>query len=241
MSSVRFSVVIPTYNRAHLILKTLNSVLNQSFRDFEILVVDNCSTDNTCEVLSQVLDSGKVKFIRHDRNYERAKSRNTGMENAQGEYVTFLDSDDLMWRSNLEDADTYIMENPDIRFFHNLYNIVSTDNKMIYSPRFPRTKNLAKAIASGNFLSCIGVFIHKEVYQGIRFDTNSLLTGSEDHEFWLRVAAKYSRLGRINKVNSSLVSHGERSFNIKNIDDIRRRYQYIIKKIQEDTSLSLFS
>ncbi|MCA1594045.1 MAG: glycosyltransferase, partial [Acidobacteria bacterium] len=102
-----FSVVIPTYNRADLIVKTLRSVLAQTYPHFEVIIVDNCSTDNTQEVLQPFLASGQVRFVRHERNYERARSRNTGMSLATGDFVTLLDSDDLMYPSNLEDAARY--------------------------------------------------------------------------------------------------------------------------------------
>ena len=94
-----FSIIIPTYNRADLIMETINSVFAQSYTNYEILVVDNCSTDNTALLLQPLIDENKIKFIKHDRNYERSRSRNTGMENATGDYLTFLDSDDFMYPS----------------------------------------------------------------------------------------------------------------------------------------------
>ncbi|HWZ23211.1 MAG TPA: glycosyltransferase family 2 protein, partial [Cytophagaceae bacterium] len=87
-----FSIVIPTYNREKCILNTLDTVFSQTFRDYEVIVVDNCSTDQTELVLSEFISSGKIKFIKHDKNYERAKSRNTGMKAARGNFLTFLDS-----------------------------------------------------------------------------------------------------------------------------------------------------
>src|SRR4051794_16378126 len=110
MDEPSFSVVIPTYNRANLLPKTLDSVFSQRYPAAEILVVDNCSTDNTEELLRPLVAAGKIRYIRHDRNYERARSRNTGMDHAQSEYVTFLDSDDLMYRDNLADAAAYIAQ-----------------------------------------------------------------------------------------------------------------------------------
>jgi hypothetical protein len=92
MDGPTFSVVIPTYNRARLIGKTLASVFAQTYPAAEVVIVDNCSTDDTAEVLRPLIEAGKVRFIRHDRNYERARSRNTGMEHATSDYVTFLTS-----------------------------------------------------------------------------------------------------------------------------------------------------
>jgi glycosyltransferase involved in cell wall biosynthesis len=231
-----FSVVIPTYNREDLILKTLNTVFAQTYPHYEILVVDNCSTDNTEQVLEPYISSRKIRFFKHDRNYERAKSRNTGMENATGDFVTFLDSDDLMYPNNLRDAADYVFSNSDIRFFHNLYELVDLEGNVLYRYRFPALDNPIRAIAEGNFLSCIGIFIHQDIYQRYRFDTTSLLTGSEDWEFWLRVIADY-RLGRVEKINSGIVRHGGRTVNTINLEQLRERIDYIITKLSNDPHL----
>ena len=87
------SVIIPTYNRAGLISRAIESVLAQTYSNFEIIVVDNASRDNTAEVVSLIADA-RLKFIRHDVNQGPAASRNTGLRNACGDYITFLDSDD---------------------------------------------------------------------------------------------------------------------------------------------------
>src|SRR5688500_13474226 len=101
---VRFSIVIPTYNRQDFILETLQTVFDQTYKNFEIVVVDNCSTDNTVELLAPLVDEGKIKLFRNDRNYERAHSRNVGMGKATGDFLTFLDSDDYLYPSFLQDA-----------------------------------------------------------------------------------------------------------------------------------------
>jgi glycosyltransferase involved in cell wall biosynthesis len=235
--SPTFSVVIPTYNRADMIVKTLESVFRQIYPAYEIIVVDNCSTDNTEQVLQPYIDSGKIRFIKHDRNYERARSRNTAMDNSSGVFVTFLDSDDLMYPTNLLDAAQYARENPGIKLFHNLYQLVDSDGKVLYKYRFPRLDDPNRAIAEGNFISCIGVFIHCDIYQQYRFDTNSVLSGSEDWEFWLRVMADH-RPGRINKVNSGVVHHGNRTVAEADLKKIWKRLSYIITKFSNDPHLS---
>lgn len=232
-----FSVVIPTYNRAGLILKTLKTVLDQTYPHYEIVVVDNCSTDETEEILRPYINSGQVRFFQHDRNYERAKSRNTGMENAIGDFATFLDSDDLMYPTCLEDAAGFVTENPGIKLFHNLYQLVDQNNRLLHKFSFPSLEDPLRAITDGNFLACIGVFMHREIYRHYRFDTNPLLIGSEDWEFWLRVVADY-RPGRINKINHGVVHHGERSINHVDLEKIRRCLAYVVAKITNDPHLS---
>ena len=92
MSSPKVTVVIPTYNRAHLIKDAVESVLNQTYQDFELIVIDDGSTDNTREVLAVYKD--KLTYI-YQENQGRSSARNHGIELAQGEYIAFLDSDDV--------------------------------------------------------------------------------------------------------------------------------------------------
>src|SRR5436853_837478 len=166
-----FSIIIPTYNRAALIEATLQSVLEQTYPHYEIIVVDNCSTDNTEELLQPFIRAQQIQFIKHEENYERARSRNTGMSAARGDFVTFLDSDDFMYRTNLADAAEYALAHPECKCFHNLFELVDAERNVIYRYKFPSLKNQTKAITRGNFMSCIGDFIHREIYTQYRFDT----------------------------------------------------------------------
>ena len=77
-----FSIIIPTYNRAGFIIKTLESVFNQSYKNYEIIVVDNCSTDKTLELLQPFVQKKLIRLIVNPKNLERAYSRNTGFKNA---------------------------------------------------------------------------------------------------------------------------------------------------------------
>lgn len=231
-----FSIIIPTYNRAHLILKTLKSAFNQTYTNYEIIVVDNASTDNTLEILKPYIDTAKIKFIQHDKNYERSRSRNTGMENATGKYVTFLDSDDLMYPNNLKDAFDYL-EHTNFKIAHNYYELINEKSEVIYSYKFKPIKNKIKAIAEGNFISCIGVFIEKEIYSNYRFDTHESLQGIEDWEFWMRILADH-KLGIITKINSGIVHHSGRSINAYELESFISKSNYILQKFKNDRHLN---
>jgi glycosyltransferase involved in cell wall biosynthesis len=87
------SVIIPTYNRAEFLRLAITSVLNQTFQDFEIIVVDDTSEDHTHEVVSDFSDK-RIKYIRHEVNKRVAAARNTGVLNSSGDYIAFLDDDD---------------------------------------------------------------------------------------------------------------------------------------------------
>ncbi len=237
LKSPRFSIVIPTYNRSKFLITALKSVLRQTFTDFEVIVVDNCSTDNTSEVIQPYLADGKVRYIRHDKNYERAVSRNTGMENAKGEFLTFLDSDDTAKPNNLELANAFTQANPEVKIFHNLYNLVNESGNLVYRVKFPDLKKVHWYIIQGNFLSCIGVFIHRDIYRTYRFDTNLEIIGSEDWDFWLRILADY-KLGRIDAVTNLILHHENRTIKSIPLDDVIKRKKIIIDKVVRDKHLN---
>jgi GT2 family glycosyltransferase len=232
-----FSVIIPTYNREKFILKTLGTVLAQSFTDYEILVVDNCSTDQTEELLRPYVAAGKVRFLKHDRNYERACSRNTGLENAAGRFVTFLDSDDLMYPDNLGDAHAYAEAHPEVALFQNRYELVDEGGRVLHRYRVPSLRDPVRAIAEGNFLSCIGVFLRRDLYRRFRFSTDPELTGSEDWDYWLRVVP-HCRVGRINRVNSGIVHHGGRTVTTQRLAAVQERIERIVRRVAEDRELA---
>jgi glycosyltransferase involved in cell wall biosynthesis len=97
----RVSVIIPTYNRVDVLYYALNSVFNQTCQDFEVFVVDDASTDATQEFMASIKDP-RVHYIRFESNRKAAAARNAGMEQARGDYIAFLDSDDEWWPTKLE-------------------------------------------------------------------------------------------------------------------------------------------
>ena len=218
-------------------MNTLQSVFEQTYPHYEVIVVDNCSTDNTEEVLKPYADAGRIRFLKHPENFERARSRNTGMENANGHYLTFLDSDDFMYANNLDDAAQYIELNPDVKVFHNLYELVNAKRELISKYEFPRIRNRIRQIANGNFMSCIGDFVHRDVYTKYYFDTTPDLTGGEDWEYWLRVLADH-RVGRIEKYNSGVLQHAGRSINNQNVDSMERGLAFLVAKFRSEAHLS---
>jgi len=238
LNSPLFSVVIPTYNRDKFILNTLSTVFAQTYPHYEVIVVDNASTDETIELLRPFANSGKIRLIQHDQNFERARSRNTGMENARGDYLTFLDSDDFMRPNCLADAAEFSIKNPQYKCFHNLYDLVDADGTVLHKYKLRSLENRLDAITRGNFMACIGNFLHREIYESYRFDTIQDLTGGEDWEFWMRIIADYE-VGRIEKYNCSIQQHSERTINNQNVEAMERGLKYMVSKFRRDEHLSI--
>ena len=133
MDGVKYSVVIPLYNKAEYISRTLKSVLAQSFQNFEVIVVDDGSRDDSLKIARQT-DSDKVRVIAQE-NQGTAVARNTGIQHASGEYIAFLDADDE-WKSNyLETIDILTEKYPQSDVFVTAYRVVMGKNKYNYSSR----------------------------------------------------------------------------------------------------------
>ena len=102
MKNPLISIVIPTYNREKLILETLETVFDQTYKNYEIIVVDNASTDSSVKMLREFEKDGKLTLIANEHNLERARARNKGFKAAKGDFLTLLDSDDFMAPDRLE-------------------------------------------------------------------------------------------------------------------------------------------
>lgn len=204
-NGLKFSVVIPTYNRARFIQRTIETVLQQQYRNFEVVVVDDGSTDNTEEVIRSM--DPQIRYFRIP-NSERGAARNKGIEMATGDYVTFLDSDDMFYADYLENASESILKNNMPPFFHQAYELRNESMTVLYSRKVQQ--NDIRFLVKGNDLSCLGVFIRKDVTDKFRFNTDRNLSGSEDWELWLRLAANFG-LVTDSRISAALIVHNARS------------------------------
>lgn len=128
-----FSIVVATYNRAQFLPVTIGSIQAQDFTDFELLIVDDGSKDNTREVIDVLMQTDKrIKYI-YQENKERGAARNLGLKNALGDYVLFFDSDDFMKKNHLENMHQLILENPDCNFYASKF-LFKEKNQLIEAP-----------------------------------------------------------------------------------------------------------
>ncbi|WP_448528220.1 glycosyltransferase family 2 protein [Raineya sp.] len=230
-----FSIIIPTYNRASLITQTLQSVLEQQFSDFEVLVIDDGSTDNTEEVVFPFL-SEKVRYFKIP-NGERAKARNFGITQAKGKYITFVDSDDLLYPNYFQTAYEFLQKNPDGVFWALSYEMKDESGKVLFKQ--VHQANVAQTLQYGNDLSCIGVFVKKEILLQHPFNEVRELSGTEDYELWLRLASRYPLQG-ISTICASMINHDSRSVLNVNIEKLVKRLNFLLLTIYQDEQIQNF-
>lgn len=230
MKHPRFSIVIPTYNRRAFIAKAIDSALAQSFGDFEIIVVDDGSSDDTGEIVREIHDP-RVRY-HYKENEERAVARNTGIAMSNGEYVGFLDSDDEIYPEHLEFASRMIEKYRRPEIFHLGYE-VRTDSEA--SGRkigsLPETAN--EVLIQGNVLSCNGVFLRRDIALKYKFNPDRVLSGSEDYELWLRLASRFP-IYCDDHVTSAIIQHDARSVLTTDRDRLVRRIELLERCLFED-------
>ena len=129
MEKIRFTVAISAYNIENYVKRAIDSVLNQTFKNYELLVIDDCSTDSTMEVIKQVVGQN-AKILQTKKNSgTAAASRNIAIENAQGEYLLFLDGDDELYSNEtLKEIDEHIKENKYDIIYLGYENVGHTEN-----------------------------------------------------------------------------------------------------------------
>ncbi len=184
------SVIIPVYNGENTIQETIQSVLNQTFDDFELIVIDDGSTDSTLKVIQSIPDS-RIRVFSYP-NAGLATSRNRGLEKATGEYIAFLDADDLWTPDKLEAQLKALQENPKAAVAYSWTDMIDESGQFLRpDSRASFTGNVYEKILLTCFLSNgSNPLIRKQALTEVG-DFNESLTSAEDWEMWIRLAARY--------------------------------------------------
>ena len=187
MNSFRFSVIIPTYNRVEFLNEAIQSVLNQSFQDFELIIVDDASTDATQKLLNTFKENPKIKIYINSVNKGVSFSRNKGIQKSMGEIITFLDSDDIWLKRKLEKQNEYFTNNEVIKVCHTnekwLKNNKHMNQKKIHRKQggFFYERALERCLVSPSSIA-----IYKDVFDKISYFDETLPV-CEDYDLWLKL------------------------------------------------------
>lgn len=234
MNNPYFSIVVPTYNRADLIGKTIGSILQQEFNDFEVLVIDDGSRDNTEDRIKEFSDL-RVHYFKKE-NGERGAARNYGREKARGRYVNFFDSDDRMYPNHLTTAKEAIEKFNEPEFFHLGYDYANPSwniERYVEDLSESRIQN----IKFDNILSCNGIFIRHDIAASFKFKEDRALASSEDWELWIRLLSRF-KLNYSNTVTSSVVNHDQRSLRTIKTEKVIERDLFLIESLQQDENVT---
>lgn len=233
--SVLISVVIPAYNRADIIGDCINSVLNQTYRNIEIIVVDDNSSDNTALVVDEFSgkDSRVRPCVRCSENHGACYARNLGASLAKGEIIAFQDSDDIWKPEKLRKQLAYLKRNNYDLVFCGMERINNIRNTSWYFPRYDydETKPAKYQIMYENPMSTQCIMVRKSVFEKVRFDDK--IRKFQDWDFAIRVA-DVAKIGYLHEsLVESTVQQNSISQTVSRIDSlwvIYRKYKHLIVK-----------
>jgi len=196
----KVSVCIPTYNRSKFLQESIESVLAQTYRDFELIICDNASTDNTIDVVKSFKDP-RIKFFINDNNTGAVNNMNKCIELAEGDYITIFHDDDVMILNNLEYKVKFLDETPNVGLVYSDVYIIDANGKVTDGPSTVNMNSKQEVILSGltffkklvfggNFIYCPSVLLRKRCYDKLgKYDVR--LPGASDYEMWARTSLYY--------------------------------------------------
>ncbi|MEP2448779.1 MAG: glycosyltransferase family 2 protein [Balneola sp.] len=202
-----FSVVIPLFNKEEFIKKTIETVLNQSFQDFEIIVVDDGSTDQSLKIAESMSDPRIRIFTKENGGVSTA--RNYGIEKAKSQHIAFLDADDFWEKDYLKEMNQLIKDYPSCGMYSSAYKVVFSNSSDVCCTDFDRgivTNYFKKAISNGITWTSATI-IDKKVYAHVGGFPVGMVSG-QDSYMWTKIAKEYkvaftpSVLAKYNRIHS---------------------------------------
>lgn len=197
----KVSVVMPIYNVQHFVKSAIESVLSQSFSDFELILVNDCSTDQSLAICKTILDH-RIRIVNHEQNKGLAAARNTGIRHSIGKYVAFIDSDDMWHKDKLKMHVNHLNESPKVGISFSRSSFMDHKGKKIHFYQMPQLTGITAAdllcrnpVGNGS-----APVIRRETLNDIRFQAlnhpehytcyfDEKFRQSEDIECWLRIVA----------------------------------------------------
>jgi len=183
------SILIPAYNVENYVGRAIESALNQTYKNIEVIIVDDGSIDKTAEVVKKYLGDKRVRYI-YQENKKLAGARNTGMRNAKGEYFAMLDADDIFLPNKVEEQVKYFESHPDCDFCYSnlwLFNENNSDILIEIKYKFYSGKEVFEQLLKRSFINTLTVMIKRSVVERFGY-LDEKYTHAEDLEYFLRLA-----------------------------------------------------
>lgn len=181
------SIITPNYNCSRFITETIESVLAQTYTNWEMIIVDDCSTDDSYQIaLNYAAKDLRIKVLQNEQNSGAAFSRNSALDIAQGEYIAFLDSDDLWENNKLEKQIAFMQEN-NCDFSYTIYDLFDENSESLNKRvRIPNELSYFKYLHHC-YTGCLTVMYKKEIAENIR---SFLIKNNNDYGLFLQVIKK---------------------------------------------------
>jgi teichuronic acid biosynthesis glycosyltransferase TuaG len=181
------SVIMPAFNSQKYIQSSIESVLSQTYQELELIVVDDCSSDETESIVkSFILKDSRVKYYKNPMNFGVSESRNVGICNAVGEFISFIDSDDLWFPNKLEKQLCMYSENKEVGVFYSGYEHIDESGFTLGQRVIPPERISYKDLLKTNYIGCLTVLVNLKKAGKISFQR----LGHEDYNLWLDLLKK---------------------------------------------------
>lgn len=225
---IRVSVIIPTYRRPEFLRRSIDSVLNQTFQEFELIVVDDCSGDFTLQVMKNYTDP-RICFLQHTTKKGGAAARNTGIRKSQGQYIAFLDDDDEWLPAKLQLQVDLLNNSPwKIGVVYTGYNKVATETgDLLAYKAATKNGNLSLALHDKNWVGTTSsVLFRKECIETVGLFDESL-SSLQDYDLWIRISKEFEFAG----INQPLVTYHVHTERIStNLEGLRQGLMLMLEK-----------
>jgi len=197
--NVQTSIIIPCYNAEKYIEETIQSVINQTYQDWELIIIDDGSKDSSRQIISTYLDDKRISY-QYQENSGVSIARNNGITKANGKYITFLDADDVWFSNNLEEKIRYI-ENQKVDAVYSLFDTIHGKKdfvtKIVTVANQPTLKDIL--LQKGNYSTApSGIVLKSEILQKIGgFDAH--LSNNADQDIWIRILSNNYKIALLEK------------------------------------------
>lgn len=202
------SIIMPSYNTGRFIAETINSVLAQSYTNWELIIVDDCSSDDTDEVLSRFLTDERIKYFKNDKNSGAAISRNKALREAKGKWIAFLDSDDL-WTADKLEKQICFMEQNDYHFSYTNYSEIDEESRPLGRSVTGPKKISKTGMYNYCWPGCLTVMYDAATVGLIQIED---IKKNNDYAMWLKVCKK----AKCYLLSEDLASYRKRKGSISN-------------------------
>lgn len=212
MKNELVSIIMPSYNTAGFIRESIDSVLSQTYTNWELIIVDDCSTDNTDEVVAEYSDE-RIRYLKNEKNSGAAVSRNYALREARGKWIAFLDSDDL-WSSDKLEKQIDFMEKNGYSFSYTEYSLIDENSAPLGIHTTGPKKISRQGMLNYCWPGCLTVMYDAERVGLIQI---SDIKKNNDYAMWLKVSEKAKcyllkeDLAKYRKRAGSISNHGYKS------------------------------
>lgn len=224
---MKITVFIPCYNAGRFLSETLESILNQTCYDFEVLIVDDGSTDNSKEIIMQfIARDSRIRALFHEQNKGIAFTRNEGLRECKSEYIAIMDADDIAVPQRLKIQAAFLDKNPDIGAVGGQYILIDEQGKVISKKRISAFEVLEVKmnLILHNVIANSSVMFRKSIVEQYCLSYKPSYTGLEDYRFW----CEFALVSKIVNLPTTLlyyriVKNGISKTNVKINGDLRNR------------------